>query len=78
MIEATKKTDLNPHEKIEIPEWAKRQETTPFRADLGPTSTGGKLPDLGTTVCHTGGISSVTYDKTSDVINIRDIDQSNH
>lgn len=66
VIEDTKKTDLNPHEKIEIPEWAKRQETTPFRADLG------------TTVCHTGGISSVTYDKTSDVINIRDMDQSNH
>ena len=93
VIETVKKTDLTPHDqiiqteptkdtlyndKIEVPEWAKRQETTPFRADLGPTSTGDKIPDLGTTVCHTGGISSVTYDKTSDVINIRDMDQSNH
>ena len=49
-----------------------------YEADLGPTFTGDNLPDLGTTVCHTGGISSVTYDKTSDVINIRDMDQSNH
>ena len=94
VIEITKETDLTPHDqitrtepskdtlyndKIEIPEWAKRQETTPFRADLGPTSTGDKLPDLGTTICHTGEVPSVFYDKTSgDTINIGDIDQSNH
>ena len=76
MIEITKETDLNPHDKIEIPEWAKRQETTPFRADLGPTSTGDKLPNLGTTICHTGEVPSVFYDRTSgDIINISDVDQ---
>lgn len=53
-----------------------RQETTPFRADLGPTSTGDKMPDLGKTICHTGEVPSVTYDKTSDVDGIRNMDQS--
>ena len=65
VIEVTKNTDLNPHDKIEIPEWAKRQETTPFRADLGPTSTGDKLPNLGTTICHIGEVPSVTYELSS-------------
>lgn len=47
-----------------------------FRADLGPTSTGDKMPDLGKTICHTGEVPSVTYDKTSDVDGIRNMDQS--
>lgn len=88
MTEITKKTDLNPHEKIELPEWATRHETTPFKENLGPTSTvdiqwakrqsstGDKIPNLGKTICHTGEVPSVFYGKTSgDTINISDVDQ---